>query len=272
NYVENGTAKTVTFVRVDDPATLPLSNDATANPDDVVVGVDFSGGAGAAADWLSGTYSLTGITIAQPGGVGTTTLQFLDDGAAGTTDVSSTTAAVVESGFASGNSAAPIFVDGTSNAVYSGSLDGNTQKLGYAARIAVNSNLVADPANLVEYSATTEPGDPTRPLSLFDRLTKDTRTFTFASSTSATPGTYGGTVSSFIQEVASYTGQIADMASREKEGQDIIMTSLEVRYSESSGVDIDEEMTRLITLQNTYAANARVISVAQEMLDLLLSM
>ncbi len=272
NYTENGTAKTVTFIRVDDPTVLPLSNDATANPDDMVIGVDYSGGAAAAANWLVANHGLSGITIAQPGGAGTTTLQFLDDGAAATTDVSGVAASVAETGFSSGNSAAPVFVDGASNAVYSGALDGHTQKLGFAARIAVNTNLAANPAHLVKYAAATEAGDPTRPMFLFDRLTQDTRHFTFASSISASSGAYGGTVSSFIQEVAAYTGQIADMAAREKEGQDIVMASLEARYSETSGVDIDEEMTRLIMLQNSYAANARVISVAQEMLDQLLNM
>ena len=36
------------------------------------------------------------------------------------------------------------------------------------------------------------------------------------------------------------------------------------------GVDIDEEMARLIELQNAYAASARVISIAQELIDALM--
>ena len=271
DYVENGVSKTVTFIRVDDPSVLPLSDLATADPKDSVVGLDFSAGAGAAADWLAGTYALTGITIAQPGGAGSTVLQFLDDGAANTTDVTAVNGEVVAAGFATGEVAAPVFVDGGMGTAYTGSLDGLTQKLGFAGRIRVNSALVADPSGLVEYSATTEPGDATRPLFLFDRLTGEDRDFALASG-GKTPRTFSGTLSNFLQEVATYTGQIAELASREKEGQDIVMASLEVRYSESSGVDIDREMTSLITLQNAYAANARVISVAQEMLDLLMRM
>lgn len=33
------------------------------------------------------------------------------------------------------------------------------------------------------------------------------------------------------------------------------------------GVDVDEEMARLMELQNAFAANARVMSVAQELID-----
>jgi flagellar hook-associated protein 1 FlgK len=39
-----GTARRVTFVRVDDAASLPLPNLATADSSDTVVGIDFSGG------------------------------------------------------------------------------------------------------------------------------------------------------------------------------------------------------------------------------------
>jgi len=42
---------------------------------------------------------------------------------------------------------------------------------------------------------------------------------------------------------------------------------LEARFTRESRVDVDSEMTSLITLQNTYAANARVLSTAQSMWD-----
>lgn len=45
---------------------------------------------------------------------------------------------------------------------------------------------------------------------------------------------------------------------------------LEVRFTRESRVDVDSEMASLITLQNTYAANARVLSTAQSMWDALL--
>lgn len=45
---------------------------------------------------------------------------------------------------------------------------------------------------------------------------------------------------------------------------------LEVRFTRESRVDVDSEMASLVTLQNTYAANARVLSTAQSMWDALL--
>mgnify|MGYP001170121514 CR=1 FL=1 len=36
-------------------------------------------------------------------------------------------------------------------------------------------------------------------------------------------------------------------------------------------VNVDEEMARLMELQNAYAANARVLSVVQELLDALMN-
>ena len=37
------------------------------------------------------------------------------------------------------------------------------------------------------------------------------------------------------------------------------------------GVDVDEEMARLMELQNAYAANARVVSIVQDLLDTLMA-
>jgi flagellar hook-associated protein 1 FlgK len=54
------------------------------------------------------------------------------------------------------------------------------------------------------------------------------------------------------------------------EGQQIALKSMEARFAERSGVNIDQEMASLIELQNAYAANARLISAAKEMMDLLL--
>ena len=43
------------------------------------------------------------------------------------------------------------------------------------------------------------------------------------------------------------------------------------RQSAESGVNIDAEMARLTELQSIYAANAQVMSVAREMMDMLLA-
>jgi len=47
---------------------------------------------------------------------------------------------------------------------------------------------------------------------------------------------------------------------------------LQARMNSESGVNIDREMTSLLNLQSTYAANARVFSVVQQMLQTLMQM
>ena len=56
-----------------------------------------------------------------------------------------------------------------------------------------------------------------------------------------------------------------------KQGQDIVVNALQQRMDNASGVKIDQEMTNLLTLQNTYAANARVFTTIQQMFQSLLS-
>jgi len=57
-----------------------------------------------------------------------------------------------------------------------------------------------------------------------------------------------------------------------KQGQDVVVNGLQQRMNTTSGVNIDQEMTSLLNLQNTYAANARVFSVVQQMLQTLMQM
>ena len=49
-----------------------------------------------------------------------------------------------------------------------------------------------------------------------------------------------------------------------------MVDGLETRFARRSGVDVDQEMAAMVTLQNAYAANARVLSTVQAMWDTLL--
>jgi flagellar hook-associated protein 1 FlgK len=67
---------------------------------------------------------------------------------------------------------------------------------------------------------------------------------------------------------ASQTGDSA-AAGRTLETAKQFSQDLEARFARESRVDVDSEMASLITLQNAYAANARVLSTAQSMWDAL---
>lgn len=66
--------------------------------------------------------------------------------------------------------------------------------------------------------------------------------------------------------------QTADSASAKAAalGAKSMVDGLETRFAQRSGVDVDQEMTAMVTLQNAYAANARVMSTVQAMWDTLL--
>ena len=52
------TPHTITLVRVDDPSALPLSDSATATPNDKVFGIDFSGGIGSVLGQINAAHRL----------------------------------------------------------------------------------------------------------------------------------------------------------------------------------------------------------------------
>ena len=62
----------------------------------------------------------------------------------------------------------------------------------------------------------------------------------------------------------------SNSAQRLDDGQKVVQASIESRFSASSGVSVDEELSNLIQVQNAYAANARIVSAVKEMMDLLM--
>ena len=49
-----------------------------------------------------------------------------------------------------------------------------------------------------------------------------------------------------------------------------MVNTLQQKFNSTSGVNIDAEMSNLIALQNSYAANAHVMSVVQTMMQTLM--
>ena len=264
-----GTSQTVTIVRVDDPSQLPLSNDVTTDPNDTVIGIDFSGGVAAAATAIDTALGV-GVTVSNPSG---TTLRFLDDGAIGTTDINAVTATVTATAVQDAGLGLPLFIDGgLSPQAYTASLDGGPQKLGFASRISINSLVQQDNELLVRHSTSplTPLGDPDRPVELYARLADRPFTFSPASGIGSAQNPFSSTLTAFADRViAEQTGKV-DVAAREKAAQDVVLQSLQIRFDSDVGVDIDAELTDLINLQNSYAANARVIQTVDELMQILL--
>lgn len=261
-----GTARTVTIVRVDDPSKLPLADSVTADPTDSVLGVDFSGGPAAAAAAIQAALG-PGFTVSNPGG---SLLRILDDGAGATTDVDGLSAVVTASASQDDGLQLPVFVD-VGGRDYSASLDVRDQKIGFAGRISINAALQQNNELLVRYASSpaTPLGDAARPLDLLARLAENEFTFSPASGIGRGDGPYRGSVVGFAGRVINFQSTQADQAARQKSSRDIVLTGLQERFDRESGVDIDQELSQLITLQNAFAANARVIQVANELMRLL---
>ncbi|MBK5959263.1 flagellar hook-associated protein FlgK [Rhodoplanes elegans] len=162
----------------------------------------------------------------------------------------------------------PLFVDGAAGTLITGSLDDGAQRLGLARRLAVNPLLIENPSPLAVRSDGTP--DPARMGFVFDALTKSTQTFSSASGIGGTSAPHETTIVSFAQDVIAAEGDAATRAKTGDERQRVALAAAQGAYSRSAGVNLDEEMSRLITLQTAYAANARVLTAAREMLDTLL--
>ena len=71
-----------------------------------------------------------------------------------------------------------------------------------------------------------------------------------------------GLVSSLSQQSADTTSQLTT--------EQALQTSLNAKVTSVSGVNMDTELSQMLTLQNAYGANARVISAVQSMFTSLL--
>jgi flagellar hook-associated protein 1 len=228
--------------------------------------VDFSGASGSVAAQiqtaLGGAFNVSGSG---------TSIQILDDGAAGTVDVTGLSARTSVTGLQDGLEL-PFFVDAGAGGIYTGSLDGVAQKTGIAGRLRVNPALLANPSALVSYGPGVGTSDPARPTWLRDALESVGVRFDPATGIGGAASPYTGSIAGFAREMISGQAQKAEFAERVLEGQQIVVTSLQDRFAETSGVNVDEEMSKLLQLQTAYSANARVVTAVKEMIDALLRM
>jgi flagellar hook-associated protein 1 FlgK len=128
-------------------------------------------------------------------------------------------------------------------------------------------------SRLVVYSTWLTPaGDTTRPTFLYDSLVNGKLGFSPRSGIGTTTSPFNGSLPAFLRQIISDQGAAAVSAANLKQGQDIVFSSLKERFNSLAGVNIDEEMANLLTLQNSYAASARVLSIVKEMYDALLNL
>ncbi|WP_024517933.1 flagellar hook-associated protein FlgK [Bradyrhizobium sp. Tv2a-2] len=250
----------IQIVNVTDPSALPLRNAANANPQQI--GINFSSTTPSIVTQLSTALAGTGLAFSSSG----STLTIQGSGSATVNSASTTTTTQT---LASGNPQLPLFTDGTS--LYTGAITGTGSEMtGLAGRITVNAALIADPSKMSAYSTSTAAGDNTRSSFMFSQLT--TATFSYSASTGlgspAQP--LKGTISSYLQQFVSLQGNASTLATQLQQGQSVVVSTLQEKFDSTAAVNIDTEMSNLIQVQNTYAANAHIMSVVQSMMQTLL--
>lgn len=270
NYTDSltNTAHTITLMRVDDPSVLPLPDTATANANDKVYGIDFSSGMTSVYGQIANAIGSTGMVASNTTG---TTLRVLNDGPGNAVTVNSLTKTATVTSLQGGSGELPFFNDGTSS--YTGAITAaGSQTVGLAGRITVNGNLIADPSKLVGYAASVANGDSTRPDFIYNQLTNASQQYSPSTGVGSTNSPFTGSISTYLRQVVSVQGQTADAAASLKQGQDVVQSSLQQRFDDAAGVNIDQEMANLLALQNSYAANARVLSAVKDMIDTLMQL
>jgi flagellar hook-associated protein 1 FlgK len=256
--VASNTQRTLSIVRVDDPSVLPLPSSTTAN--NKVVGIDFSGASGSVAAQLNAALNGANLNFG-----GTPPILSVRNTAGFTTvDAASTT--VTQTGLTGNGAEVPLFTD--NGAPYSGSTTASgSQITGLAQRISINTALSADPSRLVIYSTSplTASGDSTRPNFIAQQLNNAKFLYSPETGVGSSGTPFRGTLLSYMQQITSQQGADAAAASQVADGQNVVLNTLQQKFTATSGVNIDEEMAHLLSLQNAYAANARVMSTVNDM-------
>jgi flagellar hook-associated protein 1 len=256
------TQQKISIVNVTDPAALPLKNGANANP--LLVGVNLSPPMTSVASQLNAALGAAGLTFSVSG----STLTVVGSSAATVNAASTTT---TTSSLTSGNAQLPLFTD--SNTLYTGQYTASgSQMTGLAGRIAINPAVLANPSALSVYSTSpaTATGDNTRSDFLFTQLT--TATFNYSPQTGLGSATqpFNGTIGNYLQQFVSQQGNASTVATQLQQGQSVVVSTLQQKFNSTASVNIDTEMANLIQVQNTYAANAHIMSVVQSMMQSLL--
>jgi len=254
---------TITIVSLGAGGTLPLQN-SPPNSNNQVIGIDFSGGMNSVVAQLNAAFG-SSLQFSNPSG---TTLRVLNSN--GTSNVvNSLSATSTVTSLASGSPQLPLFTEG-SEPITGAITASGSQTTGLAGRITVNPALVASPSSLVTYASDTASGDPTRPNFILNQMTDASLTYSPTTGIGSPQAPYSGTLTDYMSQIASQQSQAANAATNLQQGQDTVVSALQQRFNDQSGVNIDTEMSNLIALQSAYAANARVMTTIQQMLTTLL--
>jgi flagellar hook-associated protein 1 FlgK len=213
------------------------------------------------ASQLNSALGSTGLQFTGTG----STLKVLGPGAT----INAASATTTISSLQSGSAQMPLFTDGS--ALYTGQYTAaGSQMTGLAGRIQVNAAVLNNAAALSNYSASTAAGDNTRSSFMFSQLTSATFSYSPQTGLGSAAQPFNATISNYLSQFISQQGNAATLATQLQQGQSVVVSTLQQKFNSTASVNIDTEMSNLIQVQNTYAANAHIMSVVQSMMQALL--
>ncbi|MEO1067119.1 MAG: flagellar hook-associated protein FlgK, partial [Pseudomonadota bacterium] len=248
-----GTARTVTLVQVSDASQLPVDNSFTADPNDVVVGLDFATATGASIETALDA-AVPGFTldVALAGGS-------LDFTAASGATTDTLSASITNTALTGDGLPFALFQDGGTGGTFTNALGSGPGLVGFAGRIEVSSAVVSDPSLISRFSATnTAAGDSARVDFILEQIRGDVRTYSPSTGLGAPSNPIKATAADFLQTIISSQGQRASNAERDADASQVSFNNVQERFQAESAVNIDVELARLIELEQAFQANARV--------------
>jgi flagellar hook-associated protein 1 FlgK len=153
---------------------------------------------------------------------------------------------------------------------------GDNQTALQAQSFAVNGQISAAPQRLAfataQIASSTVAGDAivghgdNSGAEALQNVGSATQSFARAGDMTAQTGALSDYAAAFYQDVASR----GSAAATSKTAQDDRLQEAQTRQSATSGVNLDEELTNMMTYQQAYSAGARMLSVVQQLYDSLL--
>ena len=166
-----------------------------------------------------------------------------------------------------------------------------TATKGLSAAITVNPAVIANPAlvrdgniTVTNASGTSIPPNPTGGPAGYTALIQNIltssfgtitvggaaqpsaiATYTDASGTATLPYSGAGSLTEVSTNFTANEASLSSSAQAAASNVGNLVTALKAQVSSTSGVNIDQQMSLLVTLQNAYAANAKTVTIAQQM-------
>jgi flagellar hook-associated protein 1 FlgK len=264
-----------------------IFNGGTANPPPATLEGTMEVDSGTTISVASGTTLRIAVTDAEGKALSVTDLDL--SGAATIGDVVSALSTVsgVTASLVDGHLKIEVSGDqGIAVSTISGSLDGEDASAYFgfndvlidgasASTIAVRSELLASPGTLPSGTLSSSLSVGETAVGAADATVASALSEALSGKTSfAAAGWLGSSKQSFGDYAASIVSSVtsrAEAASDEATSLDSALSTLQSRFSDESGVNVDSETAKLAELQNAYAASAQIISTVQSMFDSLLN-